>query len=137
MTGMSVVVTSDQKHKTPITIFEITGEIDVNTYEQLQELANQAIDSGTRYLLLDLAAVSYISSSGLRALHHIFTRLHAGESAESNAAMRKTVRDGSFKSPYLKLLNPQPPVLDVLKMTGFDMYLPVYREREKALADFG
>ncbi len=137
MSEMTIAVSSDQRHKVPVAIFEITGEIDVDTYEQLQGAANQAIETGAKYLLLDLAGVPYISSSGLRALHHIFTQLRAGESAESNAAMRKGLRDGSFKSPHLKLLNPQPAVLDVLKMAGFDMYLPVYRDREQALAAFG
>lgn len=137
MDEMSLDVSLDQDHAVPITIFELSGEIDVASYERLQDKADEVIAAGTKYLLLDLTDVTYISSSGLRALHYIFTQLRAGESAESDAAMRQGLRDGSFKSSHLKLLKPQRAVLDVLKTAGFDLYIEVYKNRKKALASFG
>jgi anti-anti-sigma factor len=137
MTAMSLDVSFDQNHRVPVTIFQLAGEIDAANYEDLQAKADEVIAAGTRYLLLDLTGVTYLSSSGLRALHHIFTRLRAGESAESAAAARQGLRDGTFKSPHLKLLHPQRAVVDVLKTAGFDMYLEIYKDRTKALAAFG
>jgi anti-anti-sigma factor len=137
MDDMSLAVSFDRSHNVPVAIFKLAGEIDVASYERLQDKADEVIAAGTTYILLDLTDVTYISSSGLRALHHIFTQLRAEESDESDAAMRRGLRDGSFKSSHLKLLKPQRAVLDVLKTAGFDLYLEVYKNREKALAAFG
>jgi hypothetical protein len=56
--------------------------------------------------------------------------------SESDEAVKKGILDGSFKSPHLKLLNPKPDVSKVLKMTGVDMYIEVYRSQKDAVASF-
>ncbi len=122
--------------RVPVTVFRIKGDIDVNSYEQLQAKAEEAIAGGVRYLLLDLSMVSYISSAGLRALHQIFTQLQAQAEDESNEALHKGLRDGSFKSRHLKLFNPTPTVQTVLKTAGFDMYLDIYKDLKDAVASF-
>jgi hypothetical protein len=62
--------------------------------------------------------------------------LRAETSDAENDAMRQGMRDGSYKSPNLKLLNPSPKVLQVLSMAGFDMFLEVHRDLKKAVASF-
>jgi anti-anti-sigma factor len=59
---------SQEQGRVPVTVFHIKGDIEVTSYQQLEAAASQAIASGTRYLLLDLAHVAYISSAGLRAI---------------------------------------------------------------------
>jgi anti-anti-sigma factor len=130
------IVVSHEQGRVPVTIFHIQGKISVNTYEQLQAQAQEAFKAGTRSLLLDLSEVTYISSSGLRALHYIFNLLRTDSPGESEAAMHQGLRDGTFKSPHLKLLNPQPPVLDVLSTSGFDMYLEIHHNLKDAVASF-
>jgi hypothetical protein len=130
------IVVSYEQGRVPVTIFHIRGKISVNTYEQLQTQAQEAFKAGTRSLLLDLSEVTYISSSGLRTLHYIFNLLRADSPGESEAAMRQGLRDGTFKSPHLKLLAPQPAVLDVLSTSGFDMYLEIHRNLKDAVASF-
>ncbi|MCX5973649.1 MAG: hypothetical protein NTU59_03035, partial [Coprothermobacterota bacterium] len=55
---------------------------------------------------------------------------------EGEEAMSRGLRDGTFTSPHLKLLNPTPLVKDVLKMTGFDMFLEVHRNYKEAILSF-
>jgi anti-anti-sigma factor len=132
---MEIAVSSEQG-RVPVTVFRIKGDIDVASYEQLQTAARQAFEAGTRNLLLDLTEVAYISSAGFRALHHIFTLLRTDSPDESDEAMSKGLRNGTFKSPHLKLLNPSPVCLQALTTAGFDMFLEIYHDLEVAVASF-
>ena len=132
---MDILVTREQG-RVPVTVFRIKGEIDVRTYEQLQDQSQEAFKAGMRNLLLDLSEVTYISTAGLRALHHIFTLLRTDSPDESDAAMYEGLRDGTFKSPHLKLLNPRPAVQQALSTAGYDMYLEIHRDLKDALASF-
>ena len=89
-----------------------------------------------RDLLLDLTAVPYMSSQGLRALHTIYTLLRTDAPNESDEAVKQGIRAGTFSSPHLKLLNPSPKVVEVLHLTGYDMFIDSYRDRDAAIAAF-
>jgi len=130
------ITVSQEQGRVPVTVFHIHGDINVTTYEQLQQQAREAFDAGTRNLLLDLAEVTYISSAGIRALNDIFRLLRGDSPAESDEAMSKGLRDGTFKSPHLKLLNPSSRVLEVLKIAGVDMFLEIHRHLKDAVASF-
>jgi anti-anti-sigma factor len=125
-----------EQGKQPVTVFRIRGEVNITTYEQLEQQAREAHAAGTRDLLLDLTDVTYISSAGIRALNNIFKLLRGDSPQESDEAMRKGLSDGTFKSPHLKLLNPSSRVLDVLSIAGVDMFLEVHRNYKDALASF-
>ena len=122
--------------RVPVMVFHLEGEIDSESYEQLQAQASEAFESGTRTLLLDMTKVPYISSAGIRSLHYIFNLLRQDIDSESDEAIRKGLRDGTFKSPHLKLLNPQPKVQQVLKSTGYDMFLEIYPDLRSAVNSF-
>ena len=130
------ITVSHQQGRVPVTVFHIKGDVDTNTYEQLQTQARQAFESGTRNLLLDLAEVPYVSSAGIRAMNNIFNMLRADTPTESEEAMSQGLRDGTFKSPHLKLLNPNPQVVQVLTMAGVDMFLEMHRNLQTAVASF-
>lgn len=130
------IAVSHEQGRVPVTVFHVKGQIDVDSYEQLQAQAAAAVQAGACDVLLDLTEVPYISSSGLRALHHIFTLVRTDSPAESDSALSKGLRDGTWKSPHFKLLNPQPPVLEILKTTGFDMYLEIHHSFKDAVASF-
>ena len=136
MSSNMQIVVSHEQGRVPVTVFHITGDIDASSYEQLETQAREVYKAGTRALLLDLTKVPYMSSAGLRTLHAIFTMLRSDSSDESNEAMSKGIRDGTFKSPHLKLLNPSPAVLEVLKTAGFDMYLEIHRKLKDAIVSF-
>jgi anti-anti-sigma factor len=130
------IVVSQMQGRIPVTVFQLKGEIDANCYEQLQAEAHQAHETGTKDIVIDLSQVKYISSSGLRALHHIFMLLRTDAANENDEAMKKGLGDGTFKSPHLKLVNPPSTVREVLKTSGFDMFLEIHSNLKEAVASF-
>lgn len=127
---------STEAGRVPVTVLHLSGDIDVNTYEQLQAQAEQAYAAGARHMLLDLTAVGYVSSAGVRAINHIFYLLRAGAPDESDAAIRAGVEAGTFTSAHLKLLNPNKRVTEALKITGVDMFLELHTDQAAAVASF-
>lgn len=127
---------STEAGRVPVTVLHISGDIDVNTYEQLQAQAEQAYAAGARHMLLDLAGVGYVSSAGIRAINHLFYLLRADAPDESDAAIRAGVEAGTFTSAHLKLLNPNKRVTEALKITGVDMFLEFYTDQATAIASF-
>lgn len=132
---MEIEISHDQGRK-PVTVFRIRGEINVASYQQLEQQAREAHAAGTRDLLLDLSNVTYVSSAGIRALDSIFKLLRTDAPEESSEAMRRGLRDGTFKSPHLKLLNLTPRVLDALTIAGVDMLMEIHHNYQDALASF-
>ncbi|MBI3243057.1 MAG: STAS domain-containing protein [Chloroflexi bacterium] len=130
------ITVSQKQGRVPVTVFHIKGDVDTTTYEQLQAQARQAFESGTRNLLLDLAEVPYVSSAGIRALNNMFNLLRADTPEESDEAIGKGLRDGTFKSPHLKLLNPTSRVTGVLSVAGVDMFLETHHDLQAAIASF-
>jgi anti-anti-sigma factor len=132
---MDIEVSHEQGRK-PVTVFRIQGEINIASYQQLEEKAREAQAAGMRDLILDLGNVTYVSSAGIRALDNIFKLLRTDAPEESSEAMRQGLRDGTFKSPHLKLLNPTPRVLEALTIAGVDMLLEVHHNLQDAVASF-
>ena len=96
------------------------------------------IKNGARHILVDLAHSPYVSSGGLRALHQIFKELNAihPDATLSEEDMKKGICDGTYKSPYLKVLILSNETKTVFKTTGFDMYLEFFDDMKKAIASF-
>lgn len=130
---MEIIVKQEQG-RVPVTVFHIIG--DLITEEELRAKAEQAYRDGMRNLLLDLSEVPLVGSIGLRALHEIFILLRGDAPGESDRAVKEGITAGTFTSPHLKLYNPSKHVLDVLKVTGYDMFLEIYKDYRKALASF-
>jgi hypothetical protein len=131
---MEIIVKQETGKAVPVTIFQITG--DLITEDELVNQARTAYANGSRNLLIDLKAVPYVSSVGLRALHEIFDMLRTSSPAESDAAIHKGIIDGTFKSPHLKLLHPNKKVLEILKVTGYDMFLDIFHDYSHAIASY-
>ena len=132
---MDITVTQ-QTGRVPVSVFQITGDIDSTTYQQVQAQIEQVVQNGARDLVLDLSKVGYLSSAGIRLLSHLFNLLRGNLPQESEEAMKQGVRDGTFKSPHLKLVSPTPRVADVLKMSGLDMMIESYPSVPEAVASF-
>ncbi len=130
------IVVSQEQGRVPVTVLQLKGDLNAATYEQFQKQAQQAIENGAHHLLIDLSGVPYMSSAGVRALNQIYNWLNAGETAGAKQAASAGVASGTFRSPYLKLLNPTPRVFEVLKLAGFDMFLETFKNRQEAIASF-
>jgi len=129
---------STENGRVPVTIMHIDGDLDSASYTFFQEKADELINSGTRHILVDFSHSHYVSSAGLRALHQIFKELNAvhPDSNLTEGDMKKGISAGTYKSPYLKLLNLSEESKSVFSATGFDMYIEVYNDMKKAIAAF-
>jgi len=130
------IIMSQRQGRVPVTVFHVKGDINTETYEQFQAQAQQAIQAGTRYLALDLAEVSYVSSYGIRAISQVFTWLRDTSQGEDAQALDRDLKDGKWKSPHLKLVNPSSQVRRVLTTTGVDMFLEIHDDLQRAVASF-
>jgi len=82
------------------TVVEMTGRVDAHSAEMAEKALLACLEKGEPYLAVGLAAVSFMSSAGLRSL------LMALKAAQK--------RNGK-----VALLRPQATVLEVLEMCGF------------------
>ena len=125
---------SQEQGRVPVTVFHIDGNL--TSEEELQEMARQAYEGGARNILLDLTDVPFMASAGLRALHYIYTLVRADTPEESDGVVRKGIAAGTWTSPHFKLLKPNRNVLEVLRTTGYDMFLEILTDRKQAIASF-
>jgi ABC-type transporter Mla MlaB component len=91
-----------------LALFQVRGLLNAETFEQLQTCAQRWIDQGTCQLVIDLAEVTYMSSAGIRALNHIFHAMRTDAPEDSDHAIRDGIKQGTYRSPHLKLARPQP-----------------------------
>jgi hypothetical protein len=130
------IFVKQEEGRRPISVIAVKGDIDSNTYQQVQIEIDKSIAAGIHNMLLDLSGVPFMSSAGIRVLNHTFNELRGTLPQESDEAMRKGLRDGTFKSPHLKLLSPTPRVLEVLKMSGVDMFLEIHNDYQAAVDSY-
>lgn len=92
----------------------LRGRLDTSTAASAEEKLLGMIGGGGA-VVADLADVHYVSSAGLRVLLKAAKQAKAGGSA-------------------FGICSPQPPVREVLEISGFDKILSIYATRDEALA---
>ena len=122
--------------RVPVTVMSIKGDIDSVTYQDFQAKADELISDGVRYILVNMADTSYISSAGLRSLHNIFNKLRSLHKDVSDDELRQKMRSGSYKSPYIKVTNLSSHLREVFEISGFETYIEIHDNVSKALASF-
>lgn len=100
-----------------VLIVVVSGRVDSNTAPDLERDLKAAVEAAPARVAIDLAAVDYISSAGLRALVSVLrgARAHGGD---------------------VRLAALSPRVADVLKLAGLESIFAVYASREQAVASF-
>jgi anti-anti-sigma factor len=118
---------SEEQGRVPVTVFNVTGRINLGNADELTRRAQNEYQEGMRDLILDLSGVDSLTSAGLRAILTIMKLLNRDltDSSGTNSISR-----------HLKLLNPTEYVLITLKTAGFDRYLEIYESLPEALASF-
>jgi len=132
---MDVTVTLENG-RVPVTVIHVAGNTDSASADEFEKKVMEVIDGGARYVVLDLSKVPYMSSAGLRVLQNVFDKLRSLSADESDKEMYRKINEGSFTSPHLKLLKPTKEVIEVLKMTGFDMLVSIETDLKTAVASF-
>jgi anti-sigma B factor antagonist len=90
-------------------IIEVVGRLDSDHAEMLTEQAHTALSTERVHLILDLSAVSFINSAGLRALV-------------------QTIKGAQASGGSLTLINPSESVRRALELVGLDSVLPIVYE---------
>ena len=132
---MAVSVTQENG-RVPVTVVHVEGKTDSASANEFEKKVMEVIDTGARHLVLDLSKIPYMSSAGLRVLQEVFNKLRSLSADGSDKEMYRKIKEGSFTSSHLKLLNPTKEVLEVLKMSGFDMLVSIEKDLKTAVASF-
>ncbi|MGD8403968.1 MAG: STAS domain-containing protein [Anaerolineales bacterium] len=133
------IIVSQENGKIPVGVIRVKGDLDASSYLDLVNTAQQLYDEGTRYLVLDLTDLSFISSAGLASLHMV-AKLFRGERSDSKpgwADYKDINREhDSSMQKSIKLLNPSSDVNKVLDTVGFKQLFEVYMNLEEAIKSF-
>ena len=132
------ITVSTKNGRVPVTIMHVDGSIDTANSNLFQKKAEELINGGARYILVDLAQCPYMSSASLRALNFIFKELNAihPDATLGESEITRGISEGTYKSPYLKLANISNDTKIVFKTSGFDMFLEFYDDLNQAIAAF-
>lgn len=103
--------------KGDVFILRVKGRLDAVSSPQAEKKIFEAVREGQSNLLLDMGGVSYLSSAGMRMLLSITKKL-------------RTVPG------KLAICSVTANVTDVLKMSGFDHALQLFKTEEEALKYF-
>lgn len=101
-----------------VTIIELTGSLTIGRNEEsLRETVTRLVNENQRFVLLNLADVPTIDSSGIGAVIKCFTSLQ-----EANGQM--------------KVLKPSRMARQLLQITGLLSILETYEDEQEALSSF-
>jgi len=126
------ITTSQIQGEVPVTILHLSGHLHGNTEQELLDRARQAQEDGSKYLLLDLSNVEVLTSAGLRAIHNIFNLF----TPQSDMKIIHQHGEEPYKSPYFKLVCPNPEVYYVLNIAGFLQNILIYNNMDDAANSF-
>jgi len=133
------ITISQHEGTTPVAVIQLGGAMNG---KKLVAEAQKLYEAGTRYLLLDMSELTFISSAGLSALHHV-AMIYRGkgqaifkEDREAIKAIRKERYTGFHLQEHVKLLNPSEAIKDVLDIVGFKAFFEIYADLDEAIASF-
>lgn len=122
-------------------ILDLDGELDASNYLDVIERVRQLYNGGARQLVIDLSNLTFLSSSGLVALHSAALVMRGEEPPGPELgwsafhAIATDVEQG-FET-CCKLVNPQGRVRKTLEMTGFNTFLEIFDNTDAAVRSFG
>ncbi len=126
------ITASQVQGDVPVTILHLSGHLHGNTEAELLDRARQAQEDGSKHLLLDLSGVEVLTSAGLRAIHNIFNLF----TPQSDLEVIHQHGEEPYKSPYFKLVCPNPNIYYVLNIAGFLQNILIYNDMEEATNSF-
>ncbi len=103
-----------EKKQDNFSVFKLTGRLDSNTSLSFEKKLFEAIENGTRHMVLDFEGLDYISSAGLRVI-------------------LKTTKNLKNTNGRLVLCSMQDYVKEVFEISGFDSFLPIVKTVDDAL----
>ena len=126
------ITSSQVQGDVPITILHLSGHLHGTTENELLDRARQAQEDGSKHLVLDLSQVDVLTSAGLRAIHNIFNMF----TPQNDRELIRQHGDEPYKSPYFKLVCPNPNIYYVLNIAGFLQNILIYNDMDEATQSF-
>lgn len=132
------IKSTTENGRVPVTIVQVSGNIDSTTYEAFQSKVNELIDGGARHILLDLGQTEFVSSAGFRAFNNLFNKLRSlnPDANLDDKDVMKGVAEGTYKSPHLKISGMSSDAKTAFELAGFDMFLETFTDAKTAVASF-
>ncbi len=127
-----IINTSQAQGNLPITILHLSGHLHGETERELIDTARQVHGEGTKHLLLDLSGLEVLTSAGLRAIQIIFNLL----TPQRDMTLIHQHGEEPYKSPYFKLVCPNPQIYYVLNIAGFLQNILIYNDLDEAINSF-
>jgi anti-sigma B factor antagonist len=109
---------SEIRDRGDVRIIKLSGKITIGAGDvKIRELINEALEEGKKYILLDLANVTTIDSSGIGEMVACYTTV--------------TKQGGQ-----LKLVRLSPKINDILQVTQLITVFDVFDDEEEAIRSF-
>lgn len=119
-----------------VTVVALDGELDASNYEQVIEVVRDAYAHGARGLVIDLAKLTYMASSGLFALHSA-VRIMRGETPPDPemgwGALHQMSQDHGAPAANVRLAAAQDAIARVLERTGMTSLFGIDASRADAI----
>jgi len=120
-----------------VSVVALDGELDASNYERLIEVVNDAYAHGARGLVLDLAKLTFMASSGLFALHSA-VRIMRGETPPDPemgwGALHELSHDHDAQAANVRVAAPQDAIARVLERTGMASLFGIDASRADAVS---
>src|SRR5262245_40811294 len=120
-----------------VTVVALDGELDASNYERVIETVRDAYGRGARGLVLDLAKLSFMASSGLFALHSTY-RIMRGETPPDPeggwGALHQVAHDHEASASNVRIAGAQDSIARVLERTGMTQLFGIDAGRAEAVA---
>jgi len=100
-----------------VNIFKLNGRLDSNTSQGFEKKIFQAIDDGSKSMIIDFRELEYISSAGLRVI------------LKATKALKR-------EEGKMMLCDMQDYVKEVFEIAGFDSFLPIVGTMDDAIQSF-
>jgi len=133
------ITISQHEGTTPVAVIQLQGAMNG---KKLVTEAQKLYVAGTRNLILDMSELTFISSAGLSALHHVALvyreegQPNFKEDWEAVQAMRKERYTGFYFQEHVKLFNPSEAIQDVLDIAGLKAFFEIFTDLDEAIASF-
>jgi anti-anti-sigma regulatory factor len=120
-------------------VLALDGELDASNFRELIATGTGLYADGVRRLVLELSDLAYMSSSGIVALHSLALIFRGQQPPDPEAgwaaihAVSADTAEGT-RADQVRLVAPTAAVESVLERTGLGRILPVFGDRDAALA---
>jgi anti-sigma B factor antagonist len=102
-----------EKEEKGVSIFKLTGRLDSKTSPEFEKKIFDAIDKGSKQMIVDFGDLDYISSAGLRVILKATKDLKRSEGNFILCSMKDYVKE-------------------VFEISGFDTFLPIVSSMDEA-----